>query len=160
VTKAVVRAEVRVAAPAAHVWDYVTEWPRQMEWIPLTRVEVLPGGADDGNARHVGGRFRAWTGVGPIGFWDPMTVTAWEEQVDGSGRCEILHTGPVVRGEGQIRVVAEGPHSCSVSLWERVDVPGGPVGALLWRVLGRLVNRAAGRVLQRMGRCAEGTGRG
>ena len=36
--------EVDVAAPASVVWDYVTDWPRQQEWVPLTRVEDLDGG--------------------------------------------------------------------------------------------------------------------
>jgi hypothetical protein len=158
--RAVVRAEVRVAAPAAEVWAYVTDWPRQTEWIPLTRVEVARG---EGSARHLGGRVRAWTGVGPLGFWDPFTVTAWQEDADGSGRCEILHTGALVRGEGEIRVVADGPHTCTAHLWESLEVPGGPVGALLWRFADRFVNLAAGRVLLRMARRAEeltGNGRG
>lgn len=158
--RAVVHAEVRVAAPAALVWNYVTDWPRQSEWIPLTHVEVAPG---DGRARHVGGRLRAWTGVGPLGFWDPLTVTAWEEHPDGSGRCETLHTGAVVRGEGEIRVVAAGRQGALVCLWESLEVPGGPLGALVWRFADRFVHLAAGRVLRRMARRAEelpGAGRG
>ena len=87
--------EVDVAAPARPVWDYVTDWPRQEEWIPQTRVERV----DD--AAGLGGRFRAWTGLGPVGFWDPMTITAWERTADGGGRCEVLHRGAVVKGEGE-----------------------------------------------------------
>ena len=87
---------MRVDAPARVVWDYVTDWPRQGEWIPLTRVEAIPPGAP---ARAVGERIRAWTGVGPVGFWDTMTITAWQQEGDGSARCEVLHTGRVVRGE-------------------------------------------------------------
>ena len=37
-----VRAEIDIDAPAATVWAYVTDWPRQAEWIPLTRVEDAP----------------------------------------------------------------------------------------------------------------------
>jgi len=64
--------EVDIAAPAEAVWDFVTDWPRQGDWIPATRVERVD--AADG----VGGRFRAWSGLGRVGFWDPMTITAWE----------------------------------------------------------------------------------
>ena len=35
------------------VWDYVTDWPRQGEWIPMTRVEALDA------ADRVGGHIRA-----------------------------------------------------------------------------------------------------
>ncbi len=158
-----VRAEVRVSAPARVVWEYVTDWRRQGEWIPLTHVELLPREPGD-RARGVGGRFRAWSGLGPVGFWDSITVTVWDEEPDGSGRCEIMHTGSVVHGDAEFRVVAEGPDACRVLLWERLDVPGGRVGALLWRlvapVLGPLLDRAAGQVLGRMGRRAETLPRG
>ncbi len=153
-----VRAEVRVEAPAERVWDYVTDWPRQGEWIPFTHVEVVPAAAED-RARRVGGRFRAWTGVGPVGFWDSITLTAWEQHADGSGRVEIMHTGRVVRGDAEFSVRAEGPHACRVGLWEHLEVPGGPVGGLLWRllrpVLGPVLDRGAGTVLRRMARRAE-----
>lgn len=154
-----VRAAVPVEAPADVVFGYVTDWPRQREWIPLTYVRLQPGPQGEDPARHVGGRFRAWTGIGPVGFWDPITVTAWEEQPDGSGRCDILHTGRVVRGDAQFRVVARGPNACTATLWERLEVPGGPVGELLWRIVGRLVgpvlDRGAERVLRGMARKVE-----
>jgi hypothetical protein len=149
---ALVRSEVHVDAPARLVWEYVTDWPRQGEWIPFTRAEVVSG---DRSARTVGGRFRAWTGIGPVGFWDTITVTVWEEQPDGSARCEIMHTGRVVHGDAELSVVPEGPDACTVRLWERLDVPGGPVGALLWRLVDRLVNRGAALVLRRMAVRAE-----
>ena len=152
--RALVRAEVRVEAPAGLVWEYVTDWQRQGEWVPLTRVERVD--AADG----VGGRFRAWTGLGPVGFWDTITITVWEQQPDGSARCEIMHTGSVVRGDAEFSVVPDGPGSCRVALWENLDVPGGPVGALLWRVFGRFVQQGATRVLRRMARRAEASAAG
>ena len=94
-------------------------------------------------------------GIGPVGFWDPLTITVWEQEPDGSARCEVMHTGAVVRGDGEFRVVAEGPASCRFMLWENLEVPGGPFGALLWRVVGRFVNRGAGSVLRRMARRVE-----
>ena len=152
--RVLVRATVPVRAPAGVTFGYVTDWPRQREWIPLTYVELAPRPDGDDPARRVGGRFRAWTGLGPIGFWDPITITAWEEQPDGSGRCDILHTGRVVRGDAQFQVVARGPDTCTATLWERLEVPGGPVGALLWRllrrILGPVLDRGAERVLRAM----------
>lgn len=149
--RALVRGEAAVAAPAGVVWDYVTTWARQGEWIPLTRVEVAGPGA----ARSVGGRFRAWTGLGPVGFWDSITVTVWEEHPDGSARCEILHTGRVVRGDAEFSVVPDGASSCTVRLWEHLDVPGGRLGMLLFRLVGHLLDRGADAVLGRMARRVE-----
>jgi hypothetical protein len=151
--RALVRSQIRVEAPVRRVWDYVTDWPRQGEWIPFTRVEVVPRGAV---ARGVGGRVRARTGVGPVGFWDPMTITSWERQSDGSARCEMLHTGAVVRGDAEFAVVAEGPDECTFVWSESIDVPGGLLGSLLWRLGGRAVRRGVDLALRRMARAVEG----
>ncbi|MDV3296825.1 MAG: SRPBCC family protein [Brachybacterium paraconglomeratum] len=147
---------MRVAAPAALVWDYVTDWPRQAEWIPLTRAEAVPAGAA---AAGVGERIRAWSGIGPVGFWDTMTITGWETDPDGSRRCEVLHTGAVVRGDGAFAVTPEGPGSCRFVWWERLDIPGGPVGALLWRLLGWTMSLGVDQALRRMARRAEAVAR-
>lgn len=144
--------ELPVAAPAREVWTYLTDWPRQGEWIPLTRVETVDP------TRGPGGRLRAWTGVGPVGFWDTMTITAWSEDEDGSGRCEVLHTGRVVRGEGEFMVTATAA-GCTVVWWERLDLPFGPLGVLAWRLLGWGFRRGVRDALRRMAAIAE-AGRG
>jgi len=141
--------EVDIAAPAAAVWDYVTDWPRQEEWVPKTRVERVD------QAAGVGGRFRAWTGLGRVGFWDPMTITAWERSDDGGGRCEVLHLGTVVRGEGEFAVVARGEHASRFVWAEVVDVPLGAVGAAGWRVTRPVVERIIDRGLDRMRQLVE-----
>ena len=141
--------EVDVEASARAVWDYVTDWPRQEEWVPLTRVERLDA------ADAVGGRFRAWTGLGPVGFWDPMTITAWERTGDGGGRCEVLHLGTVVKGEGEFAAVARGPQASRFVWAEVVDLPLGRVGAVGWRLARPVVERVLDRGLDRMRRLVE-----
>jgi carbon monoxide dehydrogenase subunit G len=136
--------EVHVAAPASRVWDYVTDWPRQGEWIPQTRVENVD------EADHLGGRFRAWSGVGRLGFWDPMTITAWERTAGGGGRCEVLHLGAVVKGEGEFTVVAVGDQASRFVWAEVLVVPGGALGALAWRLVRPLVTRVVDRGLRAM----------
>ncbi len=162
--RALVRSEVSVSAPAGLVWDYVTDWPRQGEWIPFTRVEVVPETGRSVDAHALGGRIRAWTGIGPLGFWDTMTITAWEREPDGSARCEVLHTGAVVRGDGEFAVVAHGTDACVFVWWERLDIPGGLLGSVFWRLGGwtmrRGVDRALRRLAQRAEQLAEGGGRG
>jgi carbon monoxide dehydrogenase subunit G len=136
--------EVDIAVPAGEVWDYVTDWPRQEEWIPQTRVENV----DD--AASLGGRFRAWTGVGGVGFWDPMTITAWERTPDGGGRCEVLHRGKVVKGEGEFVVLARGDRASRFVWAEMVVLPAGRLGALGWRVVHPVVERLIDRGLHTM----------
>lgn len=140
-----IRREIDVDVPAATLWGYVTDWPRQGEWVPHTRVERVD---PDDPATSVGGRIRAWSGLGSVGFWDTMTVTSWEESPDGGGRCEVLHTGAVVRGEGEFAVVATGPGT-SRFLWsEMAVVPFGRLGALGWRVARPVVERLIDRGLR------------
>jgi Polyketide cyclase / dehydrase and lipid transport len=142
--RARLQVEVDVAAPAGAVWDYVTDWPRQGEWVPRTWVENVE------IADGLGARFRAWSGIGRppsagaavlsrprswrLGFWDPMTVTAWQRTPDGGGRCEVLHLGAVVKGEGEFTVLARGDDASRFVWAEAVVVPGGAAGALAWRV--------------------------
>lgn len=135
---------VDIAAPASAVWDYVTDWPRQEEWIPQTRVENVD------EAGGLGGRFRAWTGLGRVGFWDPMTITSWERTADGGGRCEVLHRGAVVKGEGEFVVLARGEQASRFVWAEVVDVPLGAAGAAGWRALRPLVERLIDRGLASM----------
>jgi Polyketide cyclase / dehydrase and lipid transport len=135
---------VDVGAPASVVWDYVTDWPRQSQWVPMTRVERVDA------ADEVGGRIRAWTGLGPLGFWDPMTITRWDRTPDGGGRCEVLHRGQVVRGEGEFVVVATGA-STSRFVWaEVIDVPLGRLGGIGWKVVSPVVGRVIGGALRTM----------
>ena len=140
---------VDVEVPAPVLWDYVTDWPRQGEWVPKTRVERV----DD--ADGLGGRFRAWSGLGRVGFWDPMTITAWERSEDGGGRCEVLHLGPVVRGEGEFAVLARGEQASRFVWAEVVDIPLGALGAAGWRATRPVVERVLDRGLDRMRQLVE-----
>jgi len=93
-----IAARVTVAAEPAATWRAAVDWPRQREWIWATRVS---GG--HGAGAEVTGR----TGIGPIGFTDPMVITEW----DPPRRCVLKHTGRVVRGTGTFEVAPHGPGS-------------------------------------------------
>lgn len=147
--RALVRSEVEVAAAADRVWGYLTDWPRQAEWIPFTRVQPVDA------AEGVGGRIRAWTGVGAVGFWDPMTITSWDVHDDGSARCEMLHTGRVVRGDAQFVVRPRGPNACTFLWSEHLDIPGGSLGAFGWKLVGGLMQNLVDVSLRRMATRAE-----
>lgn len=116
--------DIEIAADPVVVWDTVTAWEQQGAWMPATNVRHLPG-----PRRAVGERFVARTGLGPLAFDDPITVTSW----DPPRRCEILHTGRVVKGVGAFYVEPVGDGS-RFTWWERIEVPGGPAAPLLWRV--------------------------
>ncbi len=150
--RVVIRRVVDVDVPAQALWDYVVDWPRQGEWIPKTRVERID------EAAGVGGRIRAWSGLGPVGFWDYMTITTWQPYDDGGGLCEVLHTGAVVRGEGIFEVQATGPTS-SRFLWTELAVlPLGRLGGWGWRLVAPLGHRLLDRALGTLKAKAEAHG--
>ncbi len=113
---------IAIAASPQQVWDAVTDWDRQGEWIPLTRTQ----GVGESPAA-LGGQVRAWTGIGRIGFWDSMTITRW----DPPWRCEVLHTGTVVRGEAAFEV-QPAPSGARFTWWERLALPGGRLTGWAW----------------------------
>jgi hypothetical protein len=110
---------IDVAAPAQRAWDAMTDWPAQGEWMLGTRVEV-----SSGDGVSVGSTLSAFTGMGRLGFLDTMTITAWEPPT----RCDVVHTGRVVRGTGTMLVESTGDSTCRVTWIEDLDLPLGVIG--------------------------------
>ena len=142
---------VEVDAPAALVWDYVTDWERQGEWMLGTRVHVT-GGA----GRGLGTTLRAVTGVGPVGVVDTMEVVEFTALTDDTpGRAAVRHTGKVIRGEGFFEVTPLGPHRSRFTFTELIDLPLGALGRLGWPLARPVVKAGFDVSLRRMAeRCA------
>ena len=137
---------VDVDAPVDDTWRAAVDWDRQGEWVLGTTVRAT---ANDGVG--VGGGLEAFTGVGRLGFLDTMVITAWEPP----HRCEVLHTGRVVRGTG-IFSVEERPAGASRFVWEEVlELPLGVVGRLGWPLVRPLFRAGLRRSLRRFGRLVE-----
>ncbi|MFZ0325487.1 MAG: SRPBCC family protein [Actinomycetes bacterium] len=117
---------VEVDAPPEVVWDAVTDWPRQSQWMLGTTVRATTAGGVG-----LGGGIEAYTGIGRVGFLDPMVITEW----DPPRRCVVRHTGRVVRGDGVFEVLAL-PLGRSRFVWSEVlQIPGGWLGRLGWPVV-------------------------
>ena len=111
-----------------------------------TRIEVRRG-----DGRSVGSELAAWSGAGPAGFWDTMTITRWESPY----RVDVLHTGSVVRGTGTMEVLAL-PGDRSRFVWsEDLDLPLGIVGRIGWPVVRPAFRVGVRRSLQKFGRLVE-----
>ena len=93
-----IAAQVTVDARPERVWWAAVDWPRQREWIWATRVRGGQG---------AGAEVTGWTGIGPLGFTDPMVITEW----DPPRRCVVTHTGRLVRGTGIFEVSPAGTGS-------------------------------------------------
>ncbi|MEO8330236.1 MAG: SRPBCC family protein [Candidatus Nanopelagicales bacterium] len=115
--------DVIVDCPQRQVWDAVTDWPSQSEWVLATTIRNT---ANQGIG--VGGSFEAFTGVGRVGVLDPMRITEW----DPPRRVVVKHMGSVVRGWGIFEVFAL-PGDRSRFVWsEQLNLPLGHAGRLLW----------------------------
>lgn len=119
-----ISARTMVDAPAAAVWRAMTDWRRQQEWMLGTSVRVVGG---DGET--VGSELAARTKLWPLQFTDTMEITVWEPPL----RCEVRHTGRLVRGVGVFEVSPRGTGAEAV--WtERLDLPFGALGRCGWPV--------------------------
>jgi hypothetical protein len=114
---------VPVAAPAERVFAAATDWDHQGEWMLGTKVR----GTDKGGV-GVGGGISAFTGIGRLGFLDTMVITRWEPPV----RCDVRHTGRVVRGTGVFEVRPTGPQSAEFVWSEDLVLPLGALGRVGW----------------------------
>ena len=140
-----VELEVQVDAPVARTWAAATDWDKQGEWMLGTRVR---GTAQGGQG--IGGGVEAFTGKGPLGFLDTMEITAW----DPPYRCDVLHTGRVVRGTGTFEV-RELDETRSTFCWsEDLELPLGALGRLGWPLVRPLLLSGVRRSLDRFARWA------
>lgn len=138
--------ERTVRAPVVAVWERLTDWPAHGGQVPLTRIVGVSEPADG-----VGARFTARTGVGRVGFDDPMEVVEWAPPAAGraAGRCRLVKRGRVVRGWAEFEVY--GPEAGAADggevrvVWrEELGVRGAP------RALDPLVAWTARRVFGRV----------
>lgn len=113
--------EQHVRAPRATVWDVLTTWERQPEWmVDAKSVEVItPHRVGEGVT------IECPTNLLGLTVKDIMRVTRWVE-----GReLEVVHLGKVIKGTGAFELRDEGKGTL-VTWWEQIDPPLGKVGAL------------------------------
>lgn len=142
--------DVLVDAPQAAVWDALTDWERQGEWMLGTTVRSTGRGGDS-PGRGVGAGLEAFTGVGPLGFLDTMVITLW----DPPWRCEVLHTGRVVRGTGVFEVLSL-PSDRSRLVWsEQLVLPLGWAGRLGFPLVAPVFAAGVNASLRKLARAVE-----
>jgi hypothetical protein len=133
-------AQVEVAAPVEKVFAAATDWSRQSEWMLGTSVRVCCG-----DGRSVGSELQAVTGMLGIGVTDRMRITVW----DAPTRCEVAHTGRVIRGKGIFQVHRRGRDRATFTWTELLELPAGGVGALVWPLIHPAVSWGMYRSLDR-----------
>jgi uncharacterized protein YndB with AHSA1/START domain len=135
---------IAVAAPPEVVWEAVTDWEAQQDWILATKMRVEPGG------HGLGERFTATTGLGPIGFADDMEVTLW----DPPHRVDVRHLGKVVRGTASF-IVEPAPGGSWFTWVEELELPLGQAGLAGFKVAGPLAGRGLRLSMKRLAKDIE-----
>lgn len=109
-------------------WDRITDWEAHGAYVPFTRISRTSDG------------FVARTGLGPVGFDDPMEIVEW----DPPRRCRLVKRGRVVTGDAEI--VVEPTSTGARVIWrEGTDVIGVP--AFADPLVARSGERLFGRVI-------------
>ncbi len=136
---------VSSSRPAAVQFAHLVDWDAHSAAIPLTRLR------HDGRPRR-GQEFVARTGLGPLGFDDPMRVELYRPPAgdapgDLPGVVEIAKSGPVVGG--RVRWTVTPVAGGSVVEWHQLlSIPWLPRWAdPLVGVVGRLAYSAGLRRL-------------
>ena len=145
-----VSVRVPVRAPASAVWDAVTDWNAQGEWMPATRVRAVDGDGRGGDGRGVGGRIEAFTGFGRFGILDTMVVTEWRPPT----WCEVAHTGRVIRGTGAFSV-QETPDGAVFAWSEDLELPVGALGGFAWHLISPFMRLTVRYALTRLAHSVE-----
>lgn len=114
---------VDVDAPVERTWTAAVDWDNQGDWMLGTRVRATHQGGVG-----VGGRLEAFTGAGRISFSDSMEITVWEPP----HRCEVRHTGRIVRGTAAFRVEELSGGRSRFSWEESLHLPLGWLGRCGW----------------------------
>lgn len=140
--------ERHAAAPRAVVWDVLTQWERQPEWmLDAKSVEVLTP-----RREGVGVTIRCPTNLLGVTVQDVMRVTAWREQEE----LEVTHLGRVITGVGAFLLDDAPDGGTRIRWWEQVDPPLGALGEWGATVFVLpILRRVFGASLQRLARLAE-----
>ena len=134
-----------VQAPPRVVWQVLTAWERQPEWmLDAKAVHVLTP-----QRMGVGVTIRCPTNLMGVTVQDVMRVTGWEAE----RRLEVTHLGRIITGSGAFVLEPEGEDATVLTWWEEVDPPLGALGewgaaTLVLPILRRIFSRSLNNLAQ------------
>ena len=112
---------VQCEAPIEKVWARIADWSSQGEWMLATRVWVtseISEGVGTSIAAFTGPAHRIYPTFSFLGLLDTMTVTKWEPPT----RCDVIHTGKVLKGTGSFQLESKGVDSITFYWSETIDI--------------------------------------
>ena len=119
-------------APPEVIWDLVTDWERQSDWMLEASDFVVTSPHREG----IGVEAEATIKIGGLRTRDPIRVTGWEP----NHRLAIAHLG-WVKGHGEIYLTPSGPGRSHVFWREQLYPPLGLLGAIGLTIFKPLMKR-------------------
>lgn len=137
---------ISVKASARHVFNCLTDWSAQSQWMVGTTVR-----ATKQEGQGVGGEISAVTRLGFFSFTDTMHITVW----DPPHHCSVIHTGTIVKGSGDFAVSPITDQASTFTWSEDFILPFGILGRLAWPIAKPFVRLGLQTSLKRFARWAE-----
>ena len=103
------------------VWAKIADWGSQGEWMVATRVWLtsdISEGVGTSIAAFTGPAHRIYPKLSFLGLLDTMTVTTWQPP----SRCDVIHTGKILKGTGTFQLDSNGPNSTTFFWSETIDI--------------------------------------
>lgn len=112
---------ITIRASKQTVFNYVSDWEKQSDWILFTTVKRL---SDSTAVKDV--NLLAVTKIGPFELLDTMVVTEWQP----FEKIVVEHTGRIVLGKGVFSVRQLSGETCEFIWQEITPVPFGIIGRI------------------------------
>ena len=138
--------KIAIKAKQSIVFDYVSDWEKQSNWIMFTTVKIVSN-----SQRPQDTELLATTKIGPLKLADTMVITEWEPHM----KIVVEHTGRVILGKGVFNV-KEISDDETEFLWQEITpIPFGQLGKIGFFIVKPILNTMFGMSLKRLKRNIE-----
>ena len=99
-----IRISLTLACNQERAWQAIADWEGQGSWMLQSKVWVtsqIREGVGTSIAAFTGPFYKSYPKFAKLGLLDTMVVTNWQPPT----RCDVLHTGKVLKGTGTFELV-------------------------------------------------------
>jgi hypothetical protein len=99
-----IRISLTLACNQERAWHAIADWEGQGNWMLQSKVWVtsqIREGVGTSIAAFTGPFYKSYPKFAALGLLDTMVVTNWQPPI----RCDVLHTGKVLKGTGTFELV-------------------------------------------------------
>ena len=111
---------VNLPCDRERAWQAIADWEGQGRWMLQSKVWVtseIREGIGTSIAAFTGPFYKRYPRFSKLGLLDTMVVTNWQPPL----RCDVMHTGKVLRGVGSFELVAISENSTRFNWSEDIE---------------------------------------